>query len=249
MRPPRCRHAPSAPAHRLLPLPLAGGRERAGGSGGAQQGPARPAAGHPVRGRHQGATPRSCRRGAWLRLHMPVAQRSSERQGLTHRALSPSRPASPSRTSSDVAEQGSPDVRPFRRGAGAQSVGLTYCELRTAPTLANPSGRVTARKAGPASRARRSSQRAARPGPPSFPPALHLTASCPYCPAPPAPSGAARRDLRWRACARGGGPAVHCQVQSWADGARWPRGPRLTRLPSGLVSGIFGKSCKICRLL
>ncbi|GLC46966.1 hypothetical protein PLESTM_002001700 [Pleodorina starrii] len=44
------------------------------------------------------------------------------------------------RNGSDVSEQGLPDLRPFRRGAGAATVPLPYCDFRTTPTLANPSG-------------------------------------------------------------------------------------------------------------
>ncbi|KXZ45361.1 hypothetical protein GPECTOR_55g267 [Gonium pectorale] len=44
------------------------------------------------------------------------------------------------RNATDVSEQGLPDLRPFRRGAGATSVSLPYCDFRTTPTLANPSG-------------------------------------------------------------------------------------------------------------
>ncbi|GIL92511.1 hypothetical protein Vretimale_19308 [Volvox reticuliferus] len=48
------------------------------------------------------------------------------------------------RNDSDVREQGLPDLRPFRRGTGATTIPLPYCDFRTTPTLANPSGSLLA---------------------------------------------------------------------------------------------------------
>ncbi|GLI69218.1 hypothetical protein VaNZ11_013791, partial [Volvox africanus] len=48
------------------------------------------------------------------------------------------------RNDSDVREQGLPDLRPFRRGTGAITAPLPYCDFRTTPTLANPSGSLLA---------------------------------------------------------------------------------------------------------
>ncbi|GIL51763.1 hypothetical protein Vafri_7691 [Volvox africanus] len=48
------------------------------------------------------------------------------------------------RNDSDLREQGLPDLRPFRRGTGATTVPLPYCDFRTTPTLANPSGSLLA---------------------------------------------------------------------------------------------------------
>ncbi|EFJ42801.1 hypothetical protein VOLCADRAFT_97019 [Volvox carteri f. nagariensis] len=67
------------------------------------------------------------------------------------------------RNGSDVQEQGLPDLRPFRRGAGATTVPLPYCDFRTTPTLANPSGSLLAAAAatGPAAGSPRGGKAAA----------------------------------------------------------------------------------------